>query len=53
MEKRLIKEVVIKYYETKQEDDKRVIRKETKESVWFNDGEARHNPTMSSKTEIF
>jgi len=37
-DKRLIKEVTIKYFEETDADGKRRIKKETSEKKWFNDG---------------
>ena len=51
-EKRLIKETVNSYYEEIDSEGKRRIRKETKETKWFdkNSG-SRHNPTISHHSE--
>ena len=50
-DKRLIKEVTIKYFEETDTDGKRRIKKETSEKKWFNDGESRHNPACSHHFE--
>ena len=48
--KRIIKEVKTTYYETFDQDGRRRIHKETKETKWFSDG-GKHNPTISHHSE--
>jgi len=50
-DRRLIKEVTIKYFEEIDTDGKRRIKKETSEKKWFNEG-GKHNPACSHHFEV-
>ena len=50
-DKRLIKEIKIKYYEYTDDDGTRRVKKETNEKKWFNEG-SNHNPTSCYHSEV-
>ena len=51
--KRLIKEVIVSYYETFDDDGRRRINKVKEVKKWFSDDQTiRHNPTTSYHSEV-
>lgn len=51
--KRLIKEVIVSYYETFDEDGRRRINKVKEVKKWFSDDDSiKHNPTCSYHSEV-